>query len=84
MNAAHTLEAYPEIVPVDYLSLRRNEKDYFCLDPESVESKITDKTKAIIAVDLFGQPFSRDLVHLADINGLYFRANRRCREERVS
>ena len=32
------------------------EKDCFCLDPESVKSKITDKTKAVIAVDLFGQP----------------------------
>ncbi len=33
------------------------EKDYFCLDPKSIEKKITQKTKAIIAVDLFGQPY---------------------------
>ncbi len=33
------------------------ERDYFCLDVDSIESKITPKTKAIIVVDLFGQPY---------------------------
>ncbi|NJD03364.1 MAG: DegT/DnrJ/EryC1/StrS family aminotransferase [Ruminiclostridium sp.] len=33
------------------------EEDYFCLNPESIERKITERTKAIIAVDLFGQPY---------------------------
>lgn len=33
------------------------ERDYFCLDAASVESVITDKTKAILIVDLFGQPY---------------------------
>jgi dTDP-4-amino-4,6-dideoxygalactose transaminase len=28
----------------------------FCLDPRSVEAKITDRTRAVIAVDLFGHP----------------------------
>ena len=42
------------------------EKDYFCLDPESVESKITERTKAIIAVDLFGQPYTKKLRKLAN------------------
>jgi len=32
------------------------EEEYFCLDPKSVERCITDKTKAIVAVDIFGQP----------------------------
>lgn len=32
------------------------EPDYFCLDTEDVKRKITKKTKAIIVVDLFGQP----------------------------
>ena len=32
------------------------EADYFCLDVEKVEAAITDKTKAILAVDLFGHP----------------------------
>ena len=31
------------------------EKKYFCLDPESIEKKITKFTKGIIIVDLFGQ-----------------------------
>lgn len=33
------------------------EPDTFCLDPKCVEAMITDKTKAILVVDLFGQPF---------------------------
>lgn len=32
------------------------EADYFCIDPRAVESKITDATRAIIAVNLFGHP----------------------------
>src|SRR3989338_2965575 len=31
------------------------EPEYFCLDPASVRSRITERTKAIIVVDLFGQ-----------------------------
>ncbi len=31
------------------------EKKYFCIDPQSVEKLITPKTKAIMAVDIFGQ-----------------------------
>lgn len=33
------------------------EEDYFCLDPQSIEQHITNRTKAIIVVDLFGQPY---------------------------
>lgn len=33
------------------------EPNYFCLDPDSVEAKITERTKAIVVVDLFGQPY---------------------------
>lgn len=33
------------------------EKEYFCLDPKSVGEKITPRTKAIIAVDILGQPY---------------------------
>ncbi len=33
------------------------EENYFCLDPKSVESKITHRTKAVIVVDIFGQPY---------------------------
>ena len=31
------------------------EEEYFCIDPKSVEKLITPKTKAIMAVDIFGQ-----------------------------
>lgn len=39
------------------------EEEYFCLDPESVESKITEKTKAIIVVDIFGQSYDADKIN---------------------
>lgn len=41
------------------------EHDYFCLDPKSVEEKITHRTKAIIVVDLFGQSYD-----VSGINGI--------------
>jgi len=36
------------------------ERDYFCIDPDDIIKKITDNTRAIIAVDLFGQPCNYD------------------------
>ena len=36
------------------------EKDTFCIDPKSVLNKITKKTKAILAVDIFGQSCDYD------------------------
>lgn len=39
------------------------EKDYYCLDPKSVEKCITERTKAIIVVDLFGQPYDADVIN---------------------
>src|SRR3972149_2451196 len=39
------------------------EKDYFCLDPISVEARITDRTRAILVVDIFGQPYDADRVN---------------------
>ena len=42
------------------------EKKYFCLDPASVEKNITKRTKAIIVVNLFGQPYDADKInHIA-------------------
>ena len=38
------------------------ELDYYDLLPESIESRITDKTKAIIVVHLFGQPADMDAI----------------------
>ena len=46
--------------------------DYFCLDVEAVEMAITPRTKAIIAVNIFGHPAElAKLKALADVRGLY-------------
>lgn len=48
------------------------EKNFFCLDYKKVESSITNKTKAIIAVNLFGHPAElQKLRKLADRKGIY-------------
>ncbi len=48
------------------------EKEYFCLDPESIEEKITEKTKAIIVVDLFGQSYNAKAINaIAKKHGLF-------------
>ncbi len=39
------------------------EPDCFCLDPASVESKITKRTKAIVVVDIFGQPYDAKAIN---------------------
>lgn len=39
------------------------EPEYFCLDPKSVEAAITPRTKAIIVVDIFGQPYDADVIN---------------------
>ena len=41
----------------------------FCLDPEKIEDKITEHTKAIMMVDIFGQPAHWD--RLIDISRKY-------------
>ena len=46
-------------------------EDTFNIDPEEVKNKITDKTKAIIAVDLYGQPADyKRLKEIADEHNL--------------
>ncbi|TYT76303.1 DegT/DnrJ/EryC1/StrS family aminotransferase [Desulfobotulus mexicanus] len=48
------------------------EADCFCLDPKEVEKKITKRTRAIMVVDLFGQPSDAEGIHaLARKNGLH-------------
>lgn len=48
------------------------EKDYFCLDPKSIEERITERTKAIIVVDLFGQPYDVEAINkIARKHNLY-------------
>lgn len=39
------------------------EPEYFCLDPESIEARITPHTKAILVVDLFGQPYDAERIN---------------------
>lgn len=41
------------------------EKNYFCLDPKSVEERITERTKVIIVVSLFGQPYDPKINEIA-------------------
>jgi dTDP-4-amino-4,6-dideoxygalactose transaminase len=48
------------------------EEDCFCLDPASIERRITDRTRAIIVVDIFGQPYDVEPInHLAKKHNLY-------------
>ncbi len=47
------------------------EPDTFCIDPAAVKAKITSRTKAIIAVNLFGQPAAlAELRILADSHNI--------------
>ncbi len=45
------------------------EADTFCIDPKKIEAKITSRTKAIIAVDIFGQ--SSDILKIKKIAKKY-------------
>ena len=46
--------------------------DTWEIDPASVRKKITEKTKAVIGVHLYGQPFAyREIKQIADEHGLF-------------
>ena len=45
------------------------EPDFFCMDPKSLEAKITHRTRAILTVDLFGQ--STDMTAINSIAAKY-------------
>jgi dTDP-4-amino-4,6-dideoxygalactose transaminase len=48
------------------------EDETFCIDPAEVSKQITDRTKAVICVNLFGHPARlAELRALCDANGLY-------------
>ncbi len=48
------------------------EPENFCLDPDSVEERITERTKAIIVVDIFGQPYDAESINaIAKKHNLY-------------
>lgn len=46
------------------------EEEYHTLDPQLVEAAITPKTKAIIAVHLYGQPISPQVFEIAKSHGI--------------
>lgn len=39
------------------------EPDFYCLDPDSVEERIGENTRAIIVVDLFGLPYDAERIN---------------------
>jgi len=39
------------------------EEDYYCLNPKSIEKKITHRTRAIIVVDIFGLPYDAEEIN---------------------
>ena len=48
------------------------EPEFFCLNPASVEAKITSRTKAIVVVDIFGLPYDADAINsIARKHGLF-------------
>lgn len=68
MSATATAVVYCGAVPV----FADIEKDTYCLDPESVKTKISKNTKAILTVNLFGLPSSLlKLRKLADDNQIF-------------
>ena len=68
MSATATAVVYCGAVPV----FADIEKDTYCLDPESVKTKISKNTKAILTVNLFGLPSSLfKLRKLADDNRIF-------------
>lgn len=59
MSASATCPLWYGAIPV----FADIEPDYFCLDPQSVRSKITPYTKAIVVVDIFGQPYNAEAIN---------------------
>jgi len=39
------------------------EEDYYCLSADSIEKRITERTKAIVVVDIFGLPYDADRIN---------------------
>jgi perosamine synthetase len=63
-NAVHYVGAEPVFVDVDAKT--------WCLDPTKISAAITDKTKGIIAVHLYGHPADMDAINdIATAHGLW-------------
>lgn len=64
INAVLYTGATPVIVDI--------EEESWCIDPECVRKAVTDKTKAVIPVHLYGQPCDMDgIMSVADEFGIY-------------
>jgi dTDP-4-amino-4,6-dideoxygalactose transaminase len=59
MCISATAPLYYDAIPV----FADIEPDYYCMDPKSLESKISSRTKAVLTVDLFGQSTDMELVN---------------------
>ena len=46
------------------------DSNYWCIDVEDVQKRITEKTKAVIGVHLFGQTYDPALIELCKKNGI--------------
>lgn len=68
MSASATAALIFNVVPV----FADIEPDFFCLDPATIENKITARTRGIIVVDLFGLPYDADAINaVAKKHGLF-------------
>jgi dTDP-4-amino-4,6-dideoxygalactose transaminase len=59
MSASATAPLIYNAVPV----FADIEEAFYCLDPASVEARITERTKAIIVVDIFGLPYDAERIN---------------------
>jgi dTDP-4-amino-4,6-dideoxygalactose transaminase len=59
MSASATAALVNNAIPV----FSDIEEDCYCLDPESIKKKITPRTKAIVAVDIFGLPYDAEVIN---------------------
>lgn len=63
-NAVRYTGAEPTFVDVD--------PDTWCIDPNAIEAAITERTKGIVAVHLYGHPADMDAINaIADRHGLW-------------
>lgn len=68
MIAAANAVKYTGATPI----LSDSENDTWNIDPKDIEKRITDKTKAIIVVHLYGHPANMDpIIKLAQKHGIY-------------
>ncbi|MCD6381308.1 MAG: DegT/DnrJ/EryC1/StrS family aminotransferase [Candidatus Odinarchaeota archaeon] len=74
ITTAHTFIATLEVVWLEgaRVVLADIEPNYYNIDPEDIKKKITDKTKAIIPVHIYGHPADMDpIMEIAEEHNLY-------------